>query len=97
MVAVTPRHVTWVLSVFGAHLHTWKYGRRVRPPNYRCMSTIAAKVPTAADLGKQFRVRGDVLLDGPRGLTGDLFNVMSAAVVAVLAMQPHDGREMLLN
>jgi hypothetical protein len=58
---------------------------------------FAAKVPTAADLGKQFRVRGDVLLDGLRGLTGDLFDVMGGAVVAVLAMQTHHGRQMLLN
>ena len=42
-------------------------------------------------------MRGDVLLDGLRGLTGDLFDVMSGAVVAVLAMQTHHGREMLLN
>src|SRR5882757_2594890 len=58
---------------------------------------IAAKVPTAADLGKQFRVRGDILLDGLRGLTGDLFHVMSGAVVAILSMQTRHGREMLLN
>jgi hypothetical protein len=63
--------------------------------NHTC--TIAAKVPTAADLGKQFGVRADVLLDGLRGLTGDLFDVMSGAVVAVLAMQTYHGGEVLLN
>ena len=58
---------------------------------------IAAKAPTAGDLGKQFRVRGDVLLDGLRGLTGDLFDVMGAAVVPVLVMQTHNRRDLLLN
>src|SRR6478672_5875145 len=54
-------------------------------------------VRTAADLGKQFGVRADVLLDGLRGLTGELFHVVSGAVVAILAMQTDHGREMLLN
>src|SRR5271157_5201689 len=57
---------------------------------------IAAKVPTAGHLGKQFRVRGDVLLDGLSGLTGDLFDVMGLAVVAVLAMQTRHSRDVLL-
>src|SRR6516225_3089842 len=47
---------------------------------------VSAKVPAAGDLGKQVRVRGDVLLDGLRGLTGELFYIMSGAVVPVLAM-----------
>jgi hypothetical protein len=38
---------------------------------------LRRKSPTAGDLGKQFRVRGHVLLDGLRGLTGDLFYVMA--------------------
>ena len=38
-----------------------------------------------------------MLLDVLRGLTGDLFHVMSAAVVAILAMQTHRGREVLMN
>jgi hypothetical protein len=46
------------------------------PRRRRNNCTIAAKVPTAADLGKQFGVRADVLLDGQRGLTGDLFHVI---------------------
>ena len=67
----------------------------IKGDNHTC--PIGAKVPTAADLGKQFGVRGDVLLDGLRGLTGDLFDVMSGAVVAILAMQTHHGRDVLLN
>ena len=50
-----------------------------------------------SELGKHFPVRGDVLLDGLWGLTGDLFDIVSGAVVAVLAMQTHHGREMLLD
>ena len=61
--------------------------------NYR----LRQKSRRQADLGKRFRARGDVLLDGLRGLTGDLFDVMSGAVVAVLPMQTHHCREMLLN
>ena len=42
-------------------------------------------------------MRGDVLLDGLRGLIGDLFYIMGGAVVPVLAMQTRHGCEMLLN
>ena len=42
-------------------------------------------------------MRADVLLDGQRGVTGDLFHVVSGAVVAILAMQTHHGRDVLLN
>ena len=42
-------------------------------------------------------MRADVLLDGLRGLTGDLSHVITGAVVAILAMQTHHGREMLPN
>ena len=52
--------------------------------------------------GRGFRqtvpgVRRDVLLDGLRGVTDELFDVISGAVVAILAMQTHHGREVLLN
>ena len=55
------------------------------------------RFPTAGDLGKQFRVRGDVLFDGLRGLTGNLFDVVGGAVVAVLAVQTHHRGDVLLN
>src|SRR5215208_5066799 len=71
---------------------------RTSPRVFRVVGgCVCVQKSPAADLGKQFWVRGDVLLDGLWGLTGDLFDVMSGAVVAVLAMQTYHGQQMLLN
>lgn len=58
---------------------------------------LRRKSPTAGDLGKQLRVQGAVLFHRLRGLTGDQFDVMSGAVVAVLAMPTRHDCEVLLN
>ena len=48
-------------------------------------------------LAEQLAVFGDILLDGLRAVTGHVLDVTGMPVVAIVAVQPRHGRDVVLR